>query len=323
MSVLFIDDRYRGAHGIGRYAREVLPRLRPHWEPLALDGSPHAPVDAFRSVPAVSRSDLVYSPGYGALVRAPRQIVTVHDLIHLRMPWPGRAKFAAYYAGPVRSVIRKAGVVLTVSETSAREIAEWVRDDGVRVVNAGNGCSPVFTPDSSASAALEPYVLFVGNTRRHKNLDVLLRALAEAREIRLTAVVPSVEASVVSSRASALGVGARVTVLHGVDDARLADLYRGAAATVMPSTLEGFGLPALESISCGVPGVFWRGCESVAETVGDRGWALESETDAAAWAAALTTAVAAGHRVDPPPAGAYDWDRTAGVVSDVLEEALG
>ena len=70
MSALYVDDRYRGAHGIGRYAGEVLPRLRPEWRPLGLDGSPHSPVDAFRSLPAPVRAGTVYSPGYGALVRA-------------------------------------------------------------------------------------------------------------------------------------------------------------------------------------------------------------------------------------------------------------
>lgn len=323
MSALYVDDRYRGDHGIGRYAQEVLARLRPEWRPLGLDGSPHAPVDALRRLPGLERDALVYSPGYGALVRAPRQILTVHDLIHLRLPWPGRAKFAAYYAGPVRHAVRKAGVVLTVSETSAREIAAWVRDDAVRVVNAGNGCSAVFRPDGPAAAAAEPYALFVGNTRSHKNLDVVLRALVTARDVRLITVVPGAEADSIRARATVLGVDARVTVLHGVDDVRLAELYRGAFATVMPSTLEGFGLPALESIACGVPVIFWQGCEAVAEVVGERGWGLATSGDEGEWAAALVAAAGERRRVDSPVPAAYDWDRTAGIVSDVLEQRLG
>ena len=102
---IFLDDRYRGVHGIGRYAQEVVARLRPDLQPLGLDGSPYTPLDSLRSLPGVERDALVYSPGYGALLRAPRQVLTVHDLIQLRLPWPGRAKFAAYYRGPVRRVI--------------------------------------------------------------------------------------------------------------------------------------------------------------------------------------------------------------------------
>jgi glycosyltransferase involved in cell wall biosynthesis len=322
VTALFVDDRYRGAHGIGRYAGEVLPRLRPEWRPLGLDGNPHSPLDAFRSLQVVDRESVVYSPGYGALLRAPRQVLTVHDLIHLQVPWPGRLKFAAYYGGPVRRTIRRAGLVLTVSETSARAIRGWLRDDAVRVVNAGNGCSAAFRPDGPVDRSVDPYVVFVGNTRLHKNLDVVLRALALAPGVRLRTVLPENEIGDAAARASALGVAARVEWLHGIDDERLAALYRGASATVMPSTLEGFGLPALESISSGVPVIFWQGCEAVAEIVGDRGWALDSSTDAAPWAAAMTEAVSSRRRV-VPPIGEYDWDRTAALISDALEQTLG
>lgn len=316
---IFLDDRYRGVHGIGRYAQEVVARLRPDLQPLGLDGSPYTPLDSLRSLPGVERDALVYSPGYGALVRAPRQVLTVHDLIQLRLSWPGRAKFAAYYRGPVRRVIRRAGVVLTVSETSARDIREWLRDDAVQVVNAGNGCSAAFRPDGVADDGAEPYAVFVGNTRPHKNLDVVLRALVAVAAVRLVAVVPEAEAAAVHARAAELGVGDRVAVLHGIDDERLAEIYRGASATVMPSTLEGFGLPALESIACGTPVLHWVGCEAVAEIVGDRGHALADAHDVDEWATALRAAAASPRRVEPPEAGEYDWARTADVVSSVLE----
>lgn len=321
MSRLYVDDRYRGAHGIGRYAREVLSRLRPEWTRLDVDGSPHSPLDAFRSLPGLARDAIVYSPGYGALARAPRQVVTIHDLIQLRSPWPQRAKFAAYYAGPVRHVVRKAGVVLTVSETSARDIREWVRDDSVRVVNAGNGCSHAFRPDGDPPSSPDPYVVFVGNIRPHKNLDVVLRALVRAPGVRLRAVVPERERAVGAARAAALGVADQVQWLCGLDDEQLAALYRAASATVMPSIDEGFGLPALESIACGVPVLHWRGCAAVAEIVGERGWALDSARDAEEWAAGLTLALSHRRRVQPPH-GDYDWEATAAVVSTVLETAL-
>ncbi|WP_454141903.1 glycosyltransferase family 4 protein [Microbacterium lacticum] len=322
MSALYVDDRYRGAHGIGRYAGEVLPRLRPEWRPLGLDGSPHSPVDAFRSLPAPVRAGTVYSPGYGALVRAGRQVLTLHDLIQLRTPWPQRTKFAAYYAGPVRRAVRRAGVVLTVSETSAADIRGWLRDDAVRVVNAGNGCSGAFRVDGEADASADPYVAFVGNLRAHKNLDVVLRALALAPEVRLRAVIPAGEVSAAKTRARAQGISGQVEWLHTLDDKRLASLYRGAVATVMPSLDEGFGLPALESVACGVPVIHWVGCAAVAEVVGGRGWAVTSATDADEWAEALTHAAEVRRRVTPPT-GVHDWDSTARIVSEVLASVAG
>lgn len=321
MTRVFVDDRYRGTHGIGRYAAEVLPRLTVPWESLGLDGTASTPVDAFRPVGAGAAGDaLVYSPGYGALVRARRQLLTLHDLIQLRTPGAGRWKFAAYYSGPVRHVVRRSGVVLTVSETSAKALREWVNDDAVQIVNAGNGCSDVFRPRADAVKNSDPYLLFVGNGRAHKNLDVILDALASARDVRLVAVVPEREVSELNVRATRRGVQARVRWVSGVDDERLAELYRDAAATVMPSTLEGFGLPALESIRCGVPVVYWAGCEAVAEIVGDRGWAVASPDDAQEWSDALIRAVTAQRRVDPPEG--YDWDRTAQIISNTIAGML-
>lgn len=322
MTALFVDDRYRGAHGIGRYAREVLGRLDVPWRDLGLDGTPYAPLDAFRRVPGPAPADVVYSPGYGALLRAPRQVLTVHDLIQLQTAWPGRAKFLAYYNGPVRRVVHRAGVVLTVSETSAEAIRAWLRDDSVRVVNAGNGCSAAFTPEGPREAASDPYVLFVGNTRAHKNLDVVLRAAAVAPGIRVRTVVPAAEAAEVRRLAAQRGVAERVEVTTGVDDARLAELYRGAAATVMPSLLEGFGLPALESVASGTPVIHWSGCRAVAEIVAGRGWAVSDAHDAHEWAAAMTEA-ARSPRTVAAPSDAYDWDRTARVVSEILSDVLG
>lgn len=322
MTRVLVDDRYRGAHGIGRYAAEVLPRLTVPWEPLGLDGSPFSPVDSFRSVGAGSAADaVVYSPGYGALVRARRQLLTLHDLIQLQAPGLAGWKFAAYYAGAVRSVVRRAGVMLTVSETSARALREWINDDTVEIVNAGNGCSDAFRPGADTLTTSDPYVLFVGNGRAHKNLDTVLDALVAARDVRLVAVVPEHEIAELSTRATSRGVDARVRWVSGVDDERLAELYRGAAATVMPSTLEGFGLPALESIRCGVPVVYWAGCEAVAEIVGERGWAVSSSHDAQEWSSVLVEAVSAGRRVDPPEG--YDWGRTANIVSETITRLLG
>ncbi len=317
MAQVAIDTRWDGIAGIQRYSREVLPRLTTPWQSLGLDGDHLAPLDALRAVP---RDRLIYSPGYNAFVRAKRQLVTLHDLIQLQTPWPGRAKYLAYYRLVVRPVVRRTGVVLTVSETSKALIEEWLDDDAVQVVNAGIGCSDAFRADV-APATGDPYLMYVGNLRAHKNVEVVLDALGRVPDARLRMLLPAREHEQAERMAAERGISARVELLAGIDDAALARHYRGAAATVMPSTLEGFGLPALESVMTGTPVLFWRGCAAVAETVGDRGRAVENATDVQEWAGAIRSALASPRRVDPPASG-YDWDATARTIDATLGELL-
>jgi len=317
---VFVDERWRGAHGIGRYAAEILPRLTFEWFPLGLTGTASSALDAYRQLPVDARRTLIYSPGYGALRRAATQVLTIHDLIHLRTPWPERAKFLAYYNGPVRSVVRRAGVVITDSEASRREISEWVRDDSVRIVNAGVGCSAVFRPEGPIEVTAEPYALYVGNMRPHKNLDVVMRALAGLPAARLKAIIPRDEAEEARRQFASRGVDDRIDLIHSPDDDRLAALYRGAAVTVMPSLMEGFGLPPLESVMCGTPVIYWRGCEAVAETVGELGISIADAHHPAEWRSAMEFALSSPWRVVPPDASVHDWDRTASIISRTVEQ---
>ncbi|GAA4196133.1 glycosyltransferase family 1 protein [Microbacterium oryzae] len=316
MPQIAIDTRWDGIAGIQRYSREVLPRLKTPWVPLGLDGDHLAPADALRPVPT---DRLIYSPGYNAFVRAPRELLTMHDLIQLQTPWPGRAKYLAYYRLVVRPVVRRTGAVLTVSETSKALVEEWLGDASVRVVNAGIGCSDAFRADVPPAPANDPYLMYVGNLRAHKNVAVVVDAVARVPEARLRMLLPAREHEEAQRMAMARGIAPRVELLAGIDDDELARQYRGAAATVMPSTLEGFGLPALESVMTGTPVLFWSGCAAVAETVGDRGTALESATDVDEWATAIRLALESPRRVKAPAAG-YDWDATAARIDEVLGE---
>lgn len=316
---LWADERYRGKHGIGRYATEILDRLSFRWAPLGLRGKPGSPLDVFQKLPRLPENAVIYSPGYGSFVRTRRpQIATVYDLIHLQVDWPGRAKYLAYYNGPLRAIVRRTGMVLTVSETSKAEIQEWLKDDSVEVVNAGIGCSDLFRLDGPTVSSSDPYCVYVGNLRAHKNLDVVFQAVAANPTLRLKAVLPVAEIPTAQERIAQLNVGDRIEFLHGIDDEELAALYRGAAVTVMPSLLEGFGLPPLESIRCGTPVVYWAGCGVIAETVGDRGWAVDQATDPTQWSEALGVALAEHRRVDPPPESQHDWAQIATNVERAL-----
>jgi glycosyltransferase involved in cell wall biosynthesis len=315
--MILADTRWSGVHGIGRYASEVLPRLTVDWSALEVGGRPSDPQDFLR-VRRTPAGQTIYSPGYnGFLARSP-QVVTVHDLIHLHPTTDRRAVYLAHYTAVLRPIIRRNRLVLTVSETSKRAIEEWVDDDRVRVVNAGNGLSDAFHPgETPATDGSRPYFLYVGNLRAHKNVDVVFRALARVPEAKLVVVMNDREGA--ERRAAEHGVADRVEVRSGLTDPELADLYRGAVATVFPSLVEGFGLPAVESIACGTPVIFWEGCESIAEISRGQGFPVADAQDDLAWADALRTALAERPRATAP-AASYSWDRTAAIVSQTLQE---
>lgn len=315
--MILADTRWSGVHGIGRYASEVLSRLSVEWSPLDVGGKPSDPQDFLR-VRRTPAGETIYSPGYnGFLARSP-QVVTVHDLIHLHPTTNRRAVYLAHYSAVLRPIIRRNRLVLTVSETSKRAIEEWVDDDRVQVVNAGNGLSEAFHPGGSPTAEdSAPYFLYVGNLRAHKNVDVVFRALARVPEAKLIVVMSDREGA--ERRATELGVADRVEVRSGLTDPELADLYRGAVATVFPSLVEGFGLPAVESIACGTPVIFWEGCESIAEISRGQGLPVSDAYDDLEWTSALTSALAERPRASMPIAS-YNWSETAKVVSQTLAE---
>lgn len=315
--MLWVDRRWEGEHGIGRYAREVVGRLDLDYREIGGTSSPASPIDVLNTTRfRAGRGDVIYNPGYNVGAAAARQIITLHDLIHLEFGSPLRR---VYYERVVKPVVRRVGEVLTVSETSRLAIEEWIDDSSVRVINAGNGCSEAFSPYGDTPDAGAPYLVFVGNLKRHKNLGVVLAALSRTANLRLVAVTPDPQA--VREAAVAAGCGARVDALAGLTDAELATYYRGAAATVVPSLVEGFGLPAVESLACGTPVVYWRGCNSVREIVGSVGHAVEDGRDVEEWASALAGAESLA-RVDAASVSTrYSWEAVADAVRTRLLEA--
>jgi glycosyltransferase involved in cell wall biosynthesis len=319
-SMLWVDDRWQGEHGIGRYAREVLTRLPPPWRSAGVS----VPTGSWRSaltapVPgARGRHRVLYSPGYNALRTRARQILTLHDLIHLEGTGWSAALHRAYYGTVIRRAVLDAGLVLTVSAASRRAISAWLDDPVVRVVDCGNGVSPVFRPVDVRGTESASYFLFVGNSRPHKNVGVVLEALALLSSSTLVAVVP--DGDELGALARKAGVEDRVRILHAVPDEELARLYSGARAVLQPSLVEGFGLPAAEGIACGVPVVYWSGCESVREIARFGGLPVDDPSSAEAWAAVMAGAGGRRHRVDDAGVRrAYAWPRVAAAVAATLE----
>ncbi len=184
------------------------------------------------------------------LARA-RGVVTVHDLAFLRMTDTVRAA-SARYRGLVPRSIGRAAVVLTPSEAVADQVREAYAPR-VPVLAVPHGVAPGWATTSPPDDALRrslglprEYVLFVGTLEPRKDVRTLLaahRLLPDAPPLVL--VGPP-------------GWGEQVDVTGAVttgylDDAVLRPVVAGAAALVLPSRDEGFGLPLLEALAAGTP----------------------------------------------------------------------
>lgn len=284
--MLYVDQRWVGKHGIGRFAAEVLAGISINYKELGAKGSASSPADLIN--PARTRlgqKDVLYSPGYNAGVSRALQVLTLHDLIHLNSQGPKAQFRRSYYELVIRPAVRRAGSLLTVSETSAKYIRQWLDDPAIEIVNVGNGCSDVFQELAEYQNERTDYFLFVGNLKKHKNFEVILEALKLRPNARLVAVINdrlNAEKVIVAH-----GLQNRVEILGDLTDEALADLYRGSSGVLLPSVLEGFGLPAVESLACGRPVAFFAGCESVAEIVGSYGVPVSSHDSSEEWATAM------------------------------------
>lgn len=273
MSALYFDHRWGGAHGIGRFAIEVRRRLAGFTD-LPLGGSPTHPADSIRLAQFLHRAHAKFflSPGFNVPLWSRCQVIaTIHDLIHVHFPMERTSAKLAYYRWIQRRMIRNAPVTLTVSEFSRRQIVEWYGVPEGRVVSVGNGVSEAFYQTTEPKQLARPYFLYVGNSKPHKNLGVLLDAmkrLSADHDVELVMVMHpdrSLQSEVVRR-----GLEGRLTIRGGMDDWELASWYRGAVALVLPSLYEGFGLPIVEAMASGCP-VIGSDRTAIPEVIGNAG----------------------------------------------------
>ncbi len=238
------------------------------------------------AVPRAARRagvDLVHHPRYGVSpepgLRVP-VVVTMHDVLVLSAPElfsaPIRANFRAL-AGPLA---RRAAVVLTGSQASARDIAEHLRVPEERIRVTPYGVEPRFRPAPASPALLarlgidRPYVACVGTLEPRKNLVTALRAFARVGE-RLGDGVALVVVGGRGWRNEAFEQELRrvrggVVLTGFLSDEDLVGVMAGARAFVYPSLHEGYGFPPLEAMACGTP-VVTSATSSLPEVVGDAG----------------------------------------------------
>jgi len=301
--------------GVERWARELAARL-PALDGYAVARPPralsHRAGHAWEQVvlPARARkADLLLNPANLAPAAFPRNAVVIHDAAPLRDPTWYSPAYAALQRRLLPLIAKRARLVITVSEFSRRELQSLL---GVDAKVVPGGVDPRFRPDADpapAKAALNltrPYVLTVASRTARKNLDSLT---ATATRLE-TQGIELVAAGGGRPQFRDAGEATGIRRLGHVPDDHLPGLYAGAAAFVLPSLYEGFGLTCLEAMACAVPVVAAR-AGALPEICGDAARYADPRDDAGladAVEAALgdDSARAAG----PARAKQFTWERT-------------
>ena len=354
-----------GRYGVN-LARAMAPQLGPDerlvllrdparpspWDMTALAGDRVRVVDlpcspfALRQQWAVPRllarlrADLYHSPYYLMPYRLGMPtILTVHDLIPLLLPRQSTWQARLLFRWALSLALRASHRVIAVSGSTAQDLQQYFRVPAERVSVIPEAPDPAFYPRSPAEVEAvrqkyglpESFVLYVGSNKPHKNLLRLIEAWSHLtfHISRFTLIIAGVwdprypEPRLLTER---LGLRS-VRWLGPVPEADLPALYSAATLFVFPSLYEGFGLPLLEAMACGVP-VVCSNTSSLPEVAGDAAL-LADPTDAPSLAAAIAGLLEDEAQREEmrekglQQAARFSWDRTAAMTLEMYREVAG
>jgi len=255
MKKIVFDKRWEGSHGIGRFSSEITKRIK-FDKYIDAKVKPTSPIDIFVTPWYLFFNRSIYfTPGFNApWLFVKRSILTVHDLNHVDTPGNSSFLKKMYYNLVLKRGCRKSIAIFTVSEFSKKRIVDWSGVDRNKVVVVGNGVSGEFSPDGPKHQPGYKYILCVSNRKEHKNEVLLIRAFARiARSSDVKLVFSGSMTPALSELVDKLGIKKHIVFTGFIKDSDLPNYYRGATALVMPSLYEGFGLPVIEAMACGIP----------------------------------------------------------------------
>ena len=297
------------------------------------------------------RPSLIHSPDFvPPRFRRFPAVANIQDLAFLKLPEVTLlTEESRRYYGQVPRAARDAEALIALSQSAKDDTVELlgVPPEKVAVIPAAAG--PQFRPPADREAAQREaarrfglpapkeggYILFVGTIEPRKNLPSLLEAYSLLRDRGNVRPLPALAVAGAEGwlyerayrRMDELGLREAVRLLGSLPDEDLPLAYQGARAFALPSLYEGFGLPALEALACGVP-VLASDAGSLPEVVGDAGVLLDP-LDVDLWAdmleqVLLDPSLAQSLReVGPRRAAMFSWERAASATWRLYERVVG
>jgi glycosyltransferase involved in cell wall biosynthesis len=191
---------------------------------------------------------------------------TVYDLWPLHDPESVAPLTRRMHSRKYANATTTTDLIFTISEFTADDVAKTLSYPRERIHVVYPGVDARFSPEGPKVSRGAPYVLAVATLEPRKNLGTLVAACSLVRAERPELELLVAGAPVRWSEQELAGEG--VTALGFVPDQQLPELYRGASVFAYPSLFEGFGIPIIEAMACGVP-VVASSHESLDESCGD------------------------------------------------------
>lgn len=233
--------------------------------------------------PALARRDrlaLLHSMAFALPRLAPcPAVVTIYDLSFVETPDSFPAAQRRYLMTETAHACRRAVRLIAISESGRRDLHRVYGAPLERIDVVPPGVGEAYRPRPPAEVAAfrrqqglpDTFLLHVGTLQPRKNIPLLLEALARLNRSETPLVLVGGKGwayDAIFERVAALGLSNRVRFAGYVADEALPLWYNAAAALVMPSLYEGFGLPVVEALACGTP-VVAAGASSLPEAGGD------------------------------------------------------
>lgn len=208
-----------------------------------------------------------------------KTVLTVHDLIFIRLPHLFKRIDAHIYKRKITYACKVADVIVAISTQTKNDIVELMGVAPERIVVIPQGCNPIFQQRASAEefatikqkyALPDSYMLSVGTIEPRKNLlqaisamhehgiDIPFVAIGRKTDYYYNEILPYIEANGITS----------VIFPENVTNEELPAIYQNATCFIYPSLYEGFGIPIIEALTSGIPVITSRG-NCFEETGGD------------------------------------------------------
>ncbi len=316
--ILMPKDAHRTLEGVPFEHRQVGHLTWQPWEQIEL--------------PMHARGKLLVSLCNLAPVASSNAITMIHDAQVFISPESYSGPFGKWYRFAQPRIGKKNKKILTVSNFSKGQLAEWGVATADKIEAIHNGVEHLLSEhgDETVLSRLgltpDTYSVGLSNTQAHKNIKVAIEAHARP-ELKDRKLVLFGSAKREDFEALGISVPPNVVFAGFVSDAELRSLLEHANSIVFPSLTEGFGLPPLEAMLLGTPAIC-APCGALPEVCGDMTLYVDPH-DSAAWSEAVLqlaneseaeranrAAAAKTH------AATFNWDAAGRKLADIMAACL-